>query len=123
MPRFPLQRLSGVFAPRSPFRAAVVATAEGTSPERGRASEPAAPRETRTSRGDGVVKAAGTKSAWARLLRRVERVGIMELWRPQPRSKPDPTAGQRLPRARPVRACRPIAGRAVTARAAGSGCL
>jgi hypothetical protein len=91
-PRFPLQRLSGVFAPRSQFRAAVVpsgpvaragatptlprakkkkkkkkkrkttkttttkpdyaspfvATAEGTSPERGRASEPAAPSGTRT---------------------------------------------------------------------------
>src|SRR5512132_469147 len=94
-PRFPLQRFSGVFAPRSPLRAAVVpsgpvaradvtptlpraktkrktkkttrtvpddaspwvATAEGTSPER----ESVAPSGRRTSLGDGVVKAAGTR--------------------------------------------------------------
>jgi hypothetical protein len=112
-PRFPLQRLSGVFGPRSKFRAAVVpsgpvaragatptlprakkkkrkttptkpddaspfvASAEGTSPERGRASEPAAPSEPRTSLGDGVVKAGGTRIEWAQLLRRVYLVDVL----------------------------------------------
>jgi hypothetical protein len=115
-PRFPLQRLSGVFALRSPFRAAVVpsepvaragttptkprakkkrttttkttptkpdaaspfvATAEGTSPERGRASENAAPSGPRRSLGDSVVKPGGSRIAWAQLLRRVYWVDVL----------------------------------------------
>ena len=105
-PRSPLQRLSGVFAPRSPWRAAVVprgpvaragatpttpartrakkkrktkaapasplvSSAEGTSPERGRASENAAPNGPRTSLGDGVVKPVGSRSEGASRLRRI----------------------------------------------------
>jgi hypothetical protein len=112
-PRFPLQRLSGVVAPRSPFRADVVprgpvaragtpstkrcprnttkrttktkpddsspfvSTAEGTSPDRGRERENAARSGTRTSLGDGVVKAAGTRIAWAQLLRRIYLVDVL----------------------------------------------
>ena len=110
-PRFPLQRFSGVFAPRSPLRAAVVpsgpvaradvtptlpraktkrktkkttrtvpddaspwvATAEGTSPER----ESVAPSGRRTSLGDGVVMAAGTRIEWAQLLRRIYLVDVL----------------------------------------------
>jgi serine/threonine protein kinase len=51
-----------------------------------------------------------------------KRVGIMELWRPQPRLKPEPFPRWCLPRAGPVRAYRSVAGRAVTARGAGSCC-
>src|SRR5512132_4517485 len=106
-PRFPLQRFSGVFAPRSPLRAAVVpsgpvaraggtptlprartktttrtvpddaspwvATAEGTSPER----ERVAPSGRRTSLGDGMVKAAGTRIAWAQRLRRIDLMDVL----------------------------------------------
>jgi hypothetical protein len=57
----------------SPF----VATAEGTSPERGRASEPAAPSEPRTSLGDGVVKPGGSRIAWAQLLGRIDWVDVL----------------------------------------------
>jgi hypothetical protein len=110
-PRFPLQRFSGVFAPRSPLRAAVVpsgpvaragvtptlpraktkrkttkttrrkpddaspwvSTAEGAWIER----ESAAPSGPRTSLGEGVVKAAGTRIEWAQLLRRVYLVDVL----------------------------------------------
>ena len=112
-PRFPLQRFSGVFAPGSPLRAAVVAsgpvaragvtpplpraktktkrktkqttrtkpddasplvsTAEGASLER----ESAAPSGPRTSLGEGVVKAAGTRIEWAPLLGRMDRVDVL----------------------------------------------
>jgi hypothetical protein len=110
-PRFPLQRLSGVFAPRSRLRAAVVpsgpvaragatptlprakkkkrtptppdnaspqvASAEGTSPEGGRASENAAASGPRTSLGDGVVKAPCGRIEWAQLLRRIYLADVL----------------------------------------------
>jgi hypothetical protein len=114
-PRFPFQRLSGVFGPRSPFRAAVVprgpveragatptptlprarkkkkkrtakkpdaasplvASAEGTSPERGGASESAVRSRPRTSLGDGVVNPGGSRIEWAELLRRIYLVDAL----------------------------------------------
>jgi hypothetical protein len=116
-PRFPLQRLSGVFAPRSPLRAAVVlsapvaragvtpttrrprtktkrrtktkedtdsplvAEAEGTLPGRTRESESEServvPSRPRTSLGDGVVKAEGSRMVWAELLRRTSLVDVL----------------------------------------------
>ena len=50
-----------------------VATAEGTLPER----ESVAPSRRPTSLGDGVVKVAGTRIAWAQLLRRIYRVDVL----------------------------------------------
>jgi len=57
----------------SPF----VSTAEGTSPERGRAGENAASNGPRTSLGDGVVKPAGSRIEWAQLLRRIYLVDVL----------------------------------------------
>jgi hypothetical protein len=54
-------------APASPL----VASAEGTSPERGRARENAAPNGPRTRLGDGVVKPVGSRIEWASRLRRL----------------------------------------------------
>jgi hypothetical protein len=96
-PRFPLLRLSGVFAPRSSWRAAVVPKTPATraalpsskkktkqdaasslasdrtaaSSGSGRASEYEAPHGPRTSLGDGVVRPVGARIDWASLLRRV----------------------------------------------------
>jgi hypothetical protein len=60
-------------APASPL----VSSAEGTSPERGRASENAAPNGPRTSLGDGVVKPVGSRIEWAQLLRRIYLVDVL----------------------------------------------
>lgn len=54
-----------------------VSTGEGTSAERARASAPAAPRGSRTSLGDGIVKPAGSRMEWAELLRRIYRVDVL----------------------------------------------
>jgi hypothetical protein len=96
-PRYPLVRFSGVFAPRSPWRAGIVprtaAARMATSPstkkkkreaasslasgrdrassEPGRASEYQASRGPRTSLGDGFVRPVGARLDWASLLRRV----------------------------------------------------
>lgn len=59
----------------SPF----VSTADGTSPDRDRASEPAAPSGKRTSLGDGVVKPPCSRLAWAQLLRRVDWVDVRKV--------------------------------------------
>jgi hypothetical protein len=49
----------------------LVSDHDGTSPERGRESEHGARNGPRTSRGDGVVKPAGSRIEWAQLLRRI----------------------------------------------------
>jgi hypothetical protein len=54
-----------------------VASAEGTSPERGGDSKNAARSRPRTSLGDGVVKSGGGRIAWAQLLRRVYLVDVL----------------------------------------------
>jgi hypothetical protein len=54
-----------------------VASAEGTSPEGGRASENAAASGRRTSLGDGVVKAPCGRIAWAQLLRRIYLADVL----------------------------------------------
>ena len=105
-PRFPLQRLSGVFGPRSPFRAAVVPSGpvaragviptlpraktkrktkrDGASPLVSTAEgtsperESVAPSGRRTSLGDGVVTSDGGRLEWAPLLRRVYLVDVMD---------------------------------------------
>jgi hypothetical protein len=51
----------------------LVSTGEGTSPE----CESVAPSRRRTSLGDGVVKAAGTRIEWAQLLRRIYLVDVL----------------------------------------------
>ncbi|HEX5138832.1 MAG TPA: transposase [Planctomycetota bacterium] len=89
-PRFPLVRLAGVFAPCSPWRAAVVARAGAGSPSPSPAAKPerkkkkesgaassvhtgdrAPPSAPRSSLGAGVVKPVGARIDWASLLRRV----------------------------------------------------
>ncbi len=99
-PRFPLLRLSGVLAPRSSWRAAVVPkraeprtcaptakpspknvkanseaaaslVSEPDRTERGRTSESAAPEQPRTSLGAGARRPVGARIDWASLLRRV----------------------------------------------------
>ncbi len=99
-PRFPLLRLSGVLAPRSSWRAAVVPkraeprtcaptakpspknvkanseaaaslVSEPDRTERDRTSESAAPEQPRTSLGAGVRRPVGARIDWASLLRRV----------------------------------------------------
>jgi putative transposase len=57
-------------AAASPF----VSSAEGTSTERGRDGENAAPNGPRTSLGDGLVKPGCGRIAWAQLLRRISLV-------------------------------------------------
>jgi hypothetical protein len=98
-PRYPLLRFSGVLAPRSSWRGAVVPRGpvttssappakplskktkhgaaspilsdhDGTSSERASASEYAAPHGPRTSLGDAVVKPVGARIDWASLLKR-----------------------------------------------------
>ncbi len=99
-PRYPLLRLSGVFAPRSSFRSAVVPSgpvARSSAPPakppgkkartkhdaasplvsaHAEASSERGPSEyaakhSRTSLGDGVVKPVGARIDWASLLRRI----------------------------------------------------
>ena len=55
----------------------LLSSAEGTSPERGRASENAAPNGPRQSLGDGVVKPVGSRIEWASLLRRIHWVDVV----------------------------------------------
>ena len=106
-PRFPLQRFSGVFAPRSPLRAAVVPSGPVArafaTPTKARAKtktkrktkrdeaspwvssaegtsperESVAPSGRRTSLGDGVVTSGGGRLAWAQLLRRIYLVDVL----------------------------------------------
>jgi len=68
-PRYPLTRLAGVFAPNSPWRAAVVAHERAPS-DRGRAPESATPAASRTALASGVAKPVGQRIDWASLIRR-----------------------------------------------------
>ena len=105
VPRFPLQRFSGVLAPRSALRAAVVPSGPVArafaTPRKARAKtkgktkrdeaspwvstaegtsperESVAPSGRRTSLGDGVVTSGGGRLEWAQLLRRIYLVDVL----------------------------------------------
>jgi hypothetical protein len=68
-PRYPLTRLSGAFAPNSPWRAAVVAHGRAPS-DRGPAPDSATPTAPRTALASAVAKPVGQRIDWASLIRR-----------------------------------------------------
>ena len=57
--------------PKHDAASPILSDRDGTPPNRGRAHDYAAPKDSRTSLGDGVVKPVGARIDWASLLRRI----------------------------------------------------